>query len=42
MTAAFPPPLALRREALRDALRSTADLIVRRRAEEIAESYIDD
>lgn len=42
MTAAFSPPLALRREALRDALPSTVDLLARHRARDIVEGYIDD
>ena len=42
MTAAYYPIPALRREALRDALPSTVDLLVRHRASDIAEGYIDD
>ena len=42
MTAAYYPIPALRREALREALPSTVDLLARRRARDIAEGYIDD
>jgi len=42
MTTLLRPPPALRREALRDALLSTVDLLKRRRASDIAEGYIDD
>ena len=42
MAAASYPIPALRREALRDALPSTVDLLVRRRARDIAEGDIDD
>jgi len=42
MTAAFRSPLALRREALRDALPNAVDLLARRRAGDIPDGYIDD
>jgi hypothetical protein len=42
MTVTYPTPAVLRREALRDALPGTVDLLMRRRASEIAEGYIDD
>ena len=41
--ASYPrPPPILRREALRDALLSTVDLLKQRRASDIAEGYIED
>lgn len=42
MTMSSRLPHALRREALRDALLGTVDLLKRRRAADIAEDYIDD
>jgi len=42
MTLPQPSPPTLRREALRDALLSTVDLLKRRRAAEIDQGYIDD
>lgn len=42
MTLAAAPPPVLRREALRNALLSTVDLLKRRRASEIPEGFIDD
>jgi hypothetical protein len=42
MTLAAASPPVLRREALRNALLSTVDLLKRRRACEIPEGYIDD
>jgi hypothetical protein len=41
MNAASPPPRTIRREALRDALLATVDLLERRRASDIADGYID-
>jgi hypothetical protein len=42
MTTRSQPPSNLRREALRDELLSTVDLLKRRRAADIADGYIDD
>ena len=42
MTTLSQPPPALRREALRDGLLGTVDLLKRRRASDIADGYIDD
>jgi hypothetical protein len=41
MNAASPSPRTIRREALRDALLATVDLLERRRASDIADGYID-
>ena len=42
MTIRSQPPPALRREALRDDLLSTVDMLKRCRARDIADGYIDD